>query len=317
MEEISCIFCNGSNDEVVIEENGYMGRKCHLCGLIYVSPRPTRDEIVDMYSDDHGLTSAQMHILYPFVRKLHARHNLKIVSKHRSNGNLLEIGAGGGYFLEEARKKGYLVFGIEPNRTAAHYINNSLRIPCEENSINRYSYGNKTFEIIYHCNVLSHLYDPIDEFRKIHDKLTDCGILVFETGNIGEVEEKYFPFFYSFGFPDHLFFYSDKSIRTLLHLTNFEVIAVYKYSILNGLKINKYKQRLGRIIGSGLRVKKSPTVDKEGKGAYYNADGSIMRALKGAFRSTTFLIDYKLGSLTNRKGCPQTVIVVASKKTKT
>ncbi|GAI49710.1 unnamed protein product [marine sediment metagenome] len=41
MEEIMCIFCEKESDQVVIKENGFKGKKCPTCGLIYISPRPT------------------------------------------------------------------------------------------------------------------------------------------------------------------------------------------------------------------------------------------------------------------------------------
>ncbi len=41
MEYIQSIFCHRSSDQIVIEENGYKGRKCSQCGLIFISPRPT------------------------------------------------------------------------------------------------------------------------------------------------------------------------------------------------------------------------------------------------------------------------------------
>ncbi len=50
MEDISCIFCKTSQkDRIVIEENGFMGKKCSRCGLIYISPRPTLLEIDRLY----------------------------------------------------------------------------------------------------------------------------------------------------------------------------------------------------------------------------------------------------------------------------
>ena len=52
MEDIGCIFCGTEGSAAIIEEKGYTGRKCVRCGLIYVSPRPSRHEVVDLYGHD-------------------------------------------------------------------------------------------------------------------------------------------------------------------------------------------------------------------------------------------------------------------------
>jgi hypothetical protein len=49
MNESRCIFCEIESHQILIEENGYKGKKCPQCGLIYISPRPSLDEIVDLY----------------------------------------------------------------------------------------------------------------------------------------------------------------------------------------------------------------------------------------------------------------------------
>ena len=56
MESIDCIFCNTSEAEarVVIEENGFSGRQCPACGLVYISPRPTLAEISNIYEHENA-----------------------------------------------------------------------------------------------------------------------------------------------------------------------------------------------------------------------------------------------------------------------
>lgn len=162
METIGCIFCkNKENDaRIVIEENGFLGRKCPHCGLIYISPRPTPAEIVNLYQRDQAHASAESHLRADFTKRLHAGHSLSILERYKKQGHLLEIGAGAGYFLDEARKAGFDVYGIELNPTQTDFINRKLDIPCETTTLTG-SYDNKIFDIIYHCDVISHFYDPI------------------------------------------------------------------------------------------------------------------------------------------------------------
>ena len=121
MEEIACIFCNIWNAQVLIEENGYLGRKCANCGLIYISPRPRAEAVVELYENDNAQISADAHISLERRSRLYARHHLGILGKFAPQGSLLEIGAGAGYFLAEARKRGYDPYAIEFNSAQAEF----------------------------------------------------------------------------------------------------------------------------------------------------------------------------------------------------
>lgn len=311
MEDISCIFCNKSITEVVIKEKGFNGRKCDECGLIYISPRPTMSEVMNSYSENQALTSAEMHISHAFAKRFHAKHNLKIIKKYVKTGSMLEIGAGGGFFLDEAKKEGFEVYGIELNRVAASFIKGKLNIPCEDSALSEQSFCGKKFDVVYHCNVLSHLYDPIAEFRMIRDRLKDGGILVFETGNIAEVKERYFHCFSNFGFPDHLFFFGEDSIRELLGKTGFEIITMERYSILGSLITQQYVKRVRNVI-KHIQVIVRLSNKKEPGVALSISEVSSEKA-KGAYRTLLNIVTYKIGYLLPKLGRPQTIIVIARK----
>jgi 2-polyprenyl-3-methyl-5-hydroxy-6-metoxy-1,4-benzoquinol methylase len=324
MEDIACIFCKRRSDQILIEENGYKGRKCSPCGVIFVSPRPTLSETLNIYSHNQAQTSGEVHIARESIARLYARHNLAIIKRHVREGTLLEIGPGAGYFLDEARRAKFDVYGIEPNQTQANFIKNTLGVPCEETSLGQSSFNGKKFDIVYHCDVLSHFHDPIAEFKKINSKLNDDGLLVFETGNIGDVEEKYLSAFTAFNYPDHLFFFGENSLKELLKLTGFELVKTYTYSILVQLlvtKIKGFKQVKEAIRGLG----KANNLTRSLVDAGETTSGSTPRSVFARPRTVTipfvssvagyllYLIRYKLGRVMPKRGRPQTVIMVARK----
>ena len=131
MENISCIFCGVDDSFPVIHENGYTGRKCRRCGLIYISPRPSREDIRNLYADDRAVTSSQCQIAAESYKRLHARFTMKILRRHASGGKLLEIGPGSGLFMDQARAEGFTPCGVEPNLIQAEYIRNRWGLTCE------------------------------------------------------------------------------------------------------------------------------------------------------------------------------------------
>lgn len=313
MKNIRCIFCNKSSNQVVIEENGYEGRKCPKCNLIYVSPRPSFSQIQNLYSHDQAHISAESHISASFSKRLYAKHNLRIMKRFIKSGSILEIGAGAGYFLDEARGEGFKVYSIELNSIHADFIRSKLGIPCEESPLDASSFDGKKFDIIYHCDVLSHFYDPIAEFKKINSALRGNGIIVFETGNFGDVKKRYYRLFEKFQYPDHLFFFGENSLKELLRLTGFKFIRIYRYSILPQVLIFRMLRRAIDFIrsqeenknvgGNSITTVLYPSVKRF----------SFQKLVRDIYSYFFYVIRYKIGYVMPKKGRPQTVIVIAQK----
>lgn len=250
MNEINCIFCDVGSDDVVIRENGFNGRKCPQCGLIYISPRPSFEEIIDLYGHDDAHISAQALVGASFRKRLFARHHLKLMRPFVSSGALMEIGAGGGYFLAESREMGFDPYGLEFNPIQAEFIRSEFGIPCEESPLSPSIFDGKKFDVVYHSDVLSHLYDPIAEFEKTNEIMKDGSYLVFETGGLADADKSYFKHFQRFQYPDHLFFLSADNLQDLLRRTGFEIQKTFRYSIFPQLLLAKAfsgtKRRLQR-----------------------------------------------------------------------
>ena len=310
MEDVQCIFCKKSTDNVVIEENGYKGRKCPECGLIYVSPRPTFREIQELYRFDRQATSAHQQVFGTLSKRLHARHHVRMIRRFLQRGSILELGSGTGEFLDEARKEGFDAYGVEINPRLSRFIDEELSIPCENRPLNSSLFGGKKFDMVYHCDVLSHFYDPLSEFMQINAKLRDGGLVIFETGNLGDVDLRYYRWFSSFQCPDHLFFFSVDNIMNLLSRTGFQPLRVYSFCILPQLFFLK---AVSYFIGSQTR-----NTVKERNAVLSSGDGEanvFKRVAKDALSCVLYLVRYKLGALLHMKTTmPQTIVVVARKK---
>ena len=305
MEKINCIFCGGSEeDRILIQENGFLGRRCDRCGLIYISPRPSLNEIRNHYSHDKAYLSADSHEARSFSKGLQARHHLSILRRYCRKGRLLELGSGAGQFLFEARRSGYEVYGIEWNRKQLNYIRDRLNIRCEEGNLTQ-AYKKINFDIIYHCDVASHLYDPIFEFCSMNERLSQDGILMFETGS-ANFSEKYLPSFPSFQYPDHLFFFSDKNIVELLTKAGFKILKIYKWSILPELYLKKslLKRRVKASSGKRDSGQIQPIDYLHKKGGFIGKGLDVF----------LFLLRYGIGYVLPKKNIPCTCMIIAQKK---
>lgn len=329
MNEIRCIFCETKSNHVVIEENGYQGKKCPQCGLIYISPRPSFDEVVDLYGHGSAHVSAESHVANDFSNRLYARHHLKIIRSVIKSGALLEIGAGAGYFLDEARKIGFNPFGLELNPVQANFIRHNLNIPCEESPLTASSFAGRKFDVVYHCDVISHLFDPISDFRKINEIMKDDAFLIFETGNFGEVDAIYYKYIDCFQYPDHLFFFGVDNLRSLLDRTGFKVLKIYRYSILPELMLIKILTKIKHFLFRSNRQQKNSDDSKKGRTAAEDiqqpssGNSNIKTIIRDVWNYPLvrkardyfyYFLRYKIGYMALKKFRPQTVIIVAQKR---
>ena len=322
MNSISCIFCSKPETEspVAIEEDGFSGRKCVYCGLIYISPRPDLGEIQDLYGHSQAHIPAGDHLQKNFGKYLHDRHMISLLEPYKKQGALLDIGAGGGKFLLEAKKAGYEVFGIELNPSQSDHVQGVLGIPCEARPLAE-AHRDQMFDVIYHCDVISHFYDPIAEFRLMHDRLKKEGLLFFETGNIGDIAEKYYSVFAKFQYPDHLFFFGEKSLKTLLRQTGFELLEIRRYSILPQLKVLQFLQWVLKCIRPMIPKRDRKKTHNEGTASanfppsalQENQGTPLPGPVKMVAHAFLHFLRYTVGRGLPKTGRPQTLVVIARK----
>ncbi len=231
MGEPVCIFCGPRPAALWAEESGHRALKCSGCGLVYVWPRPPPGAVRQIYEHDGSATGARVHIAKTRAPHAlaHARYTLGLIRPHARGVRLLELGPGGGLFLAEAHRAGFEVCGIEPNRRLAAFIREEQGLRCSSEPLSPDSFGGADFDVIYHCNVLSHFHDPVAVTRALAERLKPGGILVFETGNYADVAPEYAGLIRDterFQLPEHLYFFGRRSMERLLEAAGLERVAL-------------------------------------------------------------------------------------------
>jgi SAM-dependent methyltransferase len=276
------------------------------------------EEIRALYGADQAHISAGTHIAGAFRRRLIAKHTLKLITRFVGDGSILEIGSGSGYFLDEARNRGFDVYGIELNSLLADFTRARLGIPCVNTPLDPSLFDGRKFDIIYHRDVISHFYDPIAEFQKMHAMLEDKGFVVFETGNLGDVREKYYRLFAEFQFPDHLFFFSEDNLKTLLERSGFRLLKTHRYSIVPLLVVFDGINKLADRVGPLKKIKRADEASKgrvvsAGLHQSSNREFAVKTAVKNVYNYLYYFVRYKVGYVMPKRARPQTLIIVAQK----
>ena len=261
MEYIKCILCNNNNNELFMEENNYKAIKCKTCGLIYVNPRPTIEEIKKIYESEASLTTnINTFIKLKEKKLLIAKRDIRNIKKFKNHGRLLDIGSAAGYFLCTAKKIGYDCYGLEINKFLTQYSRDKLQLNVQCGTISDSNFPKSFFDIIYMRYVLSHLYNPVNELLKLNLYLKNNGLFIFETGNAAELKAQYLKKMGGLGLPEHLFHFSRENIIQLLAKTNFRLIKTIEYS--THLR-NKLYNAFGKKIRSSYSELKNAKSNKD------------------------------------------------------
>ncbi len=130
LETVPCNLC-GRNDPLTLFTRGAYGFvRCRHCGLTYLSPRDAVHTISLMYSaqyfriegaDTHEVSGYRDYIADGPMLRRQARSSLAHLERFvaEPHGRLLEIGCAAGFFLDEARARGWSPTGVEVSRFAA------------------------------------------------------------------------------------------------------------------------------------------------------------------------------------------------------
>jgi SAM-dependent methyltransferase len=320
VDEIDCVLCEGASSTPIIFENGFTGRQCSECGLIFISPRPSRAEMDELYRHGAAHLSPEWFVRGPeaIASRLRARRDAGLVQRLAVGGSLLEIGPGRGTFLAAARRRGFNVSGVELNPTQASFIRTELGIACAESLDSAQDMGGGRFDVVYHRDVLSHFYDPHEELERLRALLKPGGLQIFETGNLADVDHRHLKLIPSFQYPDHLFFYGRRSLHKLLDQTGFSPVHTYRWSMLPERWLRS-RVRLARDRVAGNSARDSGDSGPDHALGVARPEPAGTRAAGGqAARQALDLLYYglqtTLGKIPAGERIPQTLIVIARKR---
>jgi SAM-dependent methyltransferase len=162
-----------------------------------------------------------------------AEDDLDRIQKYVQTGTMLEVGCGAGHFLYSARRRGFDVTGVEFNRKFVEFASDQLGLKVLPGTVADVDFLAGSFDVAYLRNVLSHMADPIGDFRIIRSWVKDNGYLFVETGNFPELADDTIRRMQTarpLGIPDHMFFFSEKHFRSLMEMTGFDMVSKQEFS---------------------------------------------------------------------------------------
>lgn len=162
----------------------YGVKRCPGCGLRWLSPRPTREAYIDLYSDDHYFGEGDVVERYTELarqRTSYFRERIARIECMLSGRKLaiLDVGAATGEFVHEALERGHAAHGIEFSEDARHTALDRYGIELGDHSLEDEAVA-AHYDVIHMNHVFEHLPDPKASLAACRRLLKPDGLLVIE-----------------------------------------------------------------------------------------------------------------------------------------
>ena len=178
MEEVKCNYCKSDEatplfakkDKFSISKDDFTVVRCNNCGLKYINPRPSEEDIADFYPETYSWkeTLEANSKITAFIRKLektYRYHLLRFEAKKvieqsgKTSGKLLDVGCGAGDRLDIFRKIGFETYGVEISKSA-EYAQRHMDLNVKQGDLFEANYPDSFFDVITLYNVLEHTHNP-------------------------------------------------------------------------------------------------------------------------------------------------------------
>ena len=205
---------------------GYTLRACPECRLEFLDPPPEEAALAALYSQGYFLGEDEHRArMKSATGALYIKALAGLVEPNHSA--LLEIGCGHGEVLQEARKQGFRVAGLEISPHASAAANQRLGEPLvHTGTLDGRAFASSSFDAVLAADVVEHLRDPQAFLTRVHELLRPRGVLLLVTPSLDSWTSRLLGRRWMEYKLEHLFYFSPASMRLLLARSGFSEILI-------------------------------------------------------------------------------------------
>jgi 2-polyprenyl-3-methyl-5-hydroxy-6-metoxy-1,4-benzoquinol methylase len=230
-----CTICRRQDARPAFTVDGHKIVRCICCGHLYVSPRPSMDDVVTIYDKDYfenpAFRSTDHDAYFGYMDYLRDRTNIQLrlrqvlsrIERHEWRGRILDVGCGLGLFVEVAAMGGWDAWGVDLNEPAVKWAQQHVSENVRVGTVADIEAPDGQFDCITMFDVIEHLADPRAELLEVWRVLRPGGLLVVVTPDAGSLVSR------ALGShwlemkraPEHLQFFTIEGMARMLSLSGF------------------------------------------------------------------------------------------------
>ena len=188
-EKMRCLLCESENSSIVWRQDGLQIARCAGCQVLFAVNAPSQSDLNALY-DKGMLTGAPIEFIgngddTPPEWKQREQISIlkRLVSLGASDGTLLDVGAFSGMFMQNAKRFGFQVVGVEPIREAYLHLSDTLGLAVVHGDLNSAAFPAENFAAVTLLDVIEHILNPVAELREVLRVLKPGGLVAMTTPN--------------------------------------------------------------------------------------------------------------------------------------
>ena len=193
--------------------------ECDNCGLAFTQNIPDEKEIGRYYESPSYISHSNtnkgfVNTVYHLVRMIMLRNKARLVERLTilKNGNILDYGAGTGYFARTMANRGWNVIAIEKSEKARELALKEFGFKMQDTDALA-DIKDKELDVVTMWHVMEHIQDPDKMWNELHRILDDTGIAIVAVPNsISYDAQRYKEHWAAYDVPRHLWHFTPSSI---------------------------------------------------------------------------------------------------------
>ena len=229
---LRCPVCGCGGPRPYAQISNFTVYTCRACSL-YFSDALHRIDVTSLYGDEYFVGAnvptgySDYHLLARALERNAHRRLGRLEPLVRGERTVLDVGCGTGEFLHVAQQRGWQTTGVEISSYAAQYGRRHYRVDIRTGSLSDDLFAERSFAAITLWDVIEHLPGPPATLALCARLLKPGGVLAISTGDIESLCARLCGrHWHLFNLPEHVFFFSRRTIHDVLRRAGFEVVSI-------------------------------------------------------------------------------------------
>lgn len=174
-------FCGSKATRKLFGANPYIIVECQACGQVRTIT-PASVKRTQYYEKENFSIYLEKEEMFRRI----FREKIQFLKKYKQQGALLDIGAGVGLFVDEARIAGFDAIGFEPSKSAVAAAKKYFHVSLINHEFNQ-RFAKGPYDVVVINHVLEHMTSPNEIINGVSHVLQKKGILVIGLPNFDSI----------------------------------------------------------------------------------------------------------------------------------
>ena len=224
MVERNCPVCFMEESKLLFAKEGFKYVRCVGCGMMYINPVPTPEEISKTYDQTGKVYFTQPEKLRIDFASGRYDRETGLLTRSNAKGRLLDVGCSTGSFLVVAKQAGFLdAQGVDIARPSVEFARRH-GLTAHVGDFTQSMFSASQFDVITMWATLEHLANPRDFVDEAYRVLSPGGVLAASVPNMRSLtqiilgrKDRYLSI-------NHLNYFDCRTMRRLLEDAGFKVV---------------------------------------------------------------------------------------------